>query len=170
MTPATTTYVGTRTTNLHEAAELITPAHELFNILRREELPIDTPWKQGLIAVLDLVFDKRMPAALGLSGPDEAFQRAAEAKFSPYFSPYSSPFTVGVALTGKAAHKEKSSPLTLLFAGIAFSQNALACSWNLCIFSSLPAKPSSLSVYLLAPATIQLSATCLSACVPTPAT
>ena len=76
MTPATTTYVGTRTTNLHEAAELITPAHELFNILRREELPIDTPWKQGLIAVLDLVFDKRMPAALGLSGPDEAFQRA----------------------------------------------------------------------------------------------
>jgi len=59
-------------------------------------------------------------------GGAEAFQRAAEAKFSPYFSPYSSPFTVGVALTGKAAHKEKSSPLTLLFAGIAGAGFAVA--------------------------------------------
>ena len=46
-----------RTTNLHEAAELLTPSNELSNIMRREQLLIDMPWKQGLLSITELCFD-----------------------------------------------------------------------------------------------------------------
>jgi len=52
-----------RTTNLHEAAELLTPSNELSNIMRREELLIDMPWKQALLSVMELSFDPRAQMA-----------------------------------------------------------------------------------------------------------
>ena len=55
-----------RTTNLHEAAELLTPSNELSNIMRREQLLIDMPWKQGLLSITELCFDPRARAGLGL--------------------------------------------------------------------------------------------------------
>ena len=41
-------------TNLHEAAGLLTPSNELSNIMRRGQLLIDMPWKQGLLSIMEL--------------------------------------------------------------------------------------------------------------------
>ena len=68
-------WVGPRTTHLHDAAELVLPSEELHNIMRRDELQLDMPWKRVLLVVLDLCFDARVPAALGLKS-QEAFQQA----------------------------------------------------------------------------------------------
>ena len=65
-----------RTTNLHEAAELLTPSNELSNIMRREELPIDMPWKQGLLSIMELCFDPRARAGLGLQNDSAASEHA----------------------------------------------------------------------------------------------
>ena len=51
-------------TNLHEAAELLTPSNELSNIMRRDQLLIDMPWKQGLLSIMELCFDPRARAGL----------------------------------------------------------------------------------------------------------
>ena len=47
-----------------EAADLLTPSNELSNIMRREELLIDMPWKQGLLSIMELCFDLRARAGL----------------------------------------------------------------------------------------------------------
>ena len=65
-----------RTTNLHEAAELLTPSNELSNIMRREQLLIDMPWKQGLLSITELCFDPRARAGLGLQDATAASEHA----------------------------------------------------------------------------------------------
>ena len=63
-------------TNLHEAAELLTPSNELSNIMRRDQLLIDMPWKQGLLSVMELCFDPRARAGLGLQNDSAASEHA----------------------------------------------------------------------------------------------
>ena len=65
-----------RCTNIHEAAELRTPSNELSDIMRREELLLDMPWKQGLLSIIELCFDARAPARVGLQGASDAFKHA----------------------------------------------------------------------------------------------
>ena len=63
-------------TNLHEAAELLTPSNELSNIMRRDQLLIDMPWKQGLLSIMELCFDPRARAGLGLQNDSAASEHA----------------------------------------------------------------------------------------------
>ena len=70
-------WVGPKTTNLHEAAGLATPDQERCNLITRNSLVLDLPWKQVLLTMLDLCFDPRIPKALGLNGGHaEAVQHA----------------------------------------------------------------------------------------------